>query len=263
MFVPVACLKCGKIFQAPAAAAGTTVACPWCQALTAALPVAGIPQTEPLSLDDDPVQPPAVPRRKRTPWPWPVTAIAVVIVMAIVLIATLAILRYGSGTISTGGWVEFTPPDGSCSIELPGVPAEERVEPTSADGITRGLQQYTAEGWYSRAKVWFGWRDLDPAWVKQATLDRDGAITSPVLAAERDRRKRDANGSIVKEAHVRFGPHTGLEVEMATPRGKLVERYVLALAGAHPRLYFMGIEAKTASVESPAARKLFDSFRVK
>ena len=57
MFVPVACLRCGKLFQVPPAAAGTDVTCPWCREPTPALPVAAdapVPTAppEPLSLDD-------------------------------------------------------------------------------------------------------------------------------------------------------------------------------------------------------------------
>lgn len=39
-FVPVACVACGRPFQAPAELVGQTTQCPWCQASTAALPIA-------------------------------------------------------------------------------------------------------------------------------------------------------------------------------------------------------------------------------
>lgn len=262
MFVPAACLKCGKMFQAPAAAAGTEVACPWCQEATPILPVAGLPiqSPQPLSLDDD--EPAEPPRREPQRRSWLATIALGLLLVAAVLAATLAILRYGSGSIPDAGWQEFTPPDGSCSIALPDAPSEEHLDAAPGDSIARGGQQYSTSGWYSKSRVWFGWRDLDPAWVKQAVLDRDGAITSPVLAAERDRRKREANGSIEREARVRFGPNTGLEVEMDSPKGKRVERYLLDLAGPRPRLYFMGIQAKNVSAKSPAVQRLFDSFRV-
>ena len=136
------------------------------------------------------------------------------------------------------------------------------MEPGASDTIARGLTLYTTSGWYSRARVWFGWRDLDPAWVKQAGQDRDGSITTPVLTAERDRRKDQVRGTITKEATVRFGPHLGMEVWMDTPRGKLIERYIASTDGPRPRLYFMGVEAKNAAADSPAAQKLFSSFRV-
>src|SRR6185312_2265145 len=121
MFLPVACLKCGKVFQVPKDSAGTEVACPWCQESTAAIPVSGMPSPlpsnslpEPLSLDDEgtPALRPASrligdqkPRRRS--WVRPV-AMGILLVAA-VLAVTLAILRYGSGFIPPSSWVEFTP----------------------------------------------------------------------------------------------------------------------------------------------------------
>lgn len=263
MFVRVACLKCGKLFQVPESAIGTEVNCPYDNTPTMALPVAGMPapSPEPLSLDDDLPQPAkAVPVAKPTRW---IANAAIGLVLVVVVLAvTLALLRYGSGNIPPMAWSEFTPPDGSCSIELPGTPTEERIEPNASDVLTRGLNLYTTEGWYSRARVWFGWRDLDPGWAKLAEKDRDGSITSPVLSAERDRRKDQVQGTITKEATVRFDSHLGLEVWMDTPKGKLVERYVAATTGPRPRLYFFGIESKNASADGPAARRLFKSFDI-
>jgi hypothetical protein len=195
MFLPVACLKCGKLFQVPETAAGTDVACPWCKQSTAALPVAAVAADVPLSLDDaEPVEPRREKkRRSERSAPEPkksgrslLAKLAIGGVLSIlVLVATLAILRYGSGEISPAAWAEFTPQDGSCSIQLPGTPVEEANEPRADETVTRGLHVYTTTGWYSRARVWIGWRDLDPAWVKQAKEDRDGAITNPVLTGER------------------------------------------------------------------------------
>lgn len=282
MFVPVACLKCGKMFQVPAAAAGTEVGCPWCKAVTPALPVAGVPapevgdspeaQPEPLSLDDTPQLPEPPPRRIPESPPAPVavrppfrfrlkTALGVLALMVAVAAATVAVLGYGAGRFAASAWAEFTPPDGSCSVALPGTPTAERVEP-GADGITRGGERYVATGWYSRIAAWVGWQDLDPAWAKQAAADRDGVLTSPVIAAERDRRKGQVGGTVTAEGTVRFGKYAGKVVQMDTPRGKLVEQYILALDGPRPRLYFLGVEAKNLTPDSPAARRVFDSFRV-
>jgi phage FluMu protein Com len=267
MFLPVACLKCGKLFQVPEAAAGSDVTCPFCKSLTTALPVAAAPQQEPFSLDEAPQLPPvprpdaepSVPARRSL---FATAAIAVVLVV-VILGVTVALLRYGSGSIPPSAWSEFTAPDGSSSIQLPGEPVEKHLETTPVDGATRGLHLFTTTGWYSRARVWFGWRDLDPAWVKQAAQDRDGAIINPVLSAERDRRREQTEGTIQKQATVRFGPHLGLEVWMDTPRGKLIERYIVTTDGPRPRLYFMGIESKSATADGPAAQKLFHSFRIR
>ena len=52
MFVPVACVKCGKPFQVPEAVAGTNVNCPWCKESVPALPVVGLSPS-----DQSPVKP--------------------------------------------------------------------------------------------------------------------------------------------------------------------------------------------------------------
>lgn len=273
MFVPVACLKCGKMFQVPGAAAGTEVACPWCRATTPALPVAGVPapdaggspaaSSEPLSLDDAPQLPEPPPVPTRPPFRLPLkTALGVLALMLVVTAVTVAVLGYGSGRFAASAWAEFTPPDGSCSVALPGNPTAERVEP-GGDGITRGGERYTAAGWYSGTAAWVGWQDLDPGWAKQAAADRDGVLTSPVIAAERDRRKQQVGGTVTAEGAVRFGKYAGKVVQMDTPRGQLVEQYILALGGPRPRLYFLGVEAKNLTPDGPAARRVFDSFRVR
>jgi hypothetical protein len=287
MFVPVACLKCGKMFQVPEAAAGAEVACPWCRAATTALPIAGTlaspvtetpaphaptPPHELLSLDDaEPapelprVIPEPLPRAIPVP-PWPPARFSLrplLVGLAIVVVgsaATLAVLRYGSGHISPASWAEFTPPDGSCSFALPGTPTAESLEPT--DGVAGGGERYVTTGWYSRATVWVGWRTLDPAWAKQAQADRDGALTAPVLAAERDRRKEQAGGTVTREAKVRYAAYSGSRVEMDTPRGQLVEFYIVVPDGPRPRLYFLGIEAKHVAPDGPAATRLFGSFKL-
>ncbi len=267
MFLPVACLQCGKLFQVPQAAAGTDVACPWCKATTSALPVAGLPTPdlpteEPLSLDDAPEEAPRRVKAKRGERPWILNVAIGFVVVVVVLGITVGALQLRS-LLFPPTWAEFAPPDNSCTIALPGRPTEESIEPTPADNIARGLHLYTTQGGYPQSEVWFGWRDLDPVWVKQALMDRDGAITSPVLAAERDLRKERVGGRIAKEATVRFGSNLGLEVQMETARGKLIERYIAVLDGPQPRLYFMGLESKNATSESADAQKLFNSFRIR
>ena len=267
MFLPVACLQCGKLFQVPQAAGGMDVACPWCKATTPALQVAGVPtpaasQVEHLSTVNRQSFIDAVLKAKSVERPWILNAAIGLLVVVVVLGITVGVLQLRS-LLFPPTWSEFTPPDNSCTIALPGRPTEESIEPTPADNITRGLHLYTTQGWSSRARVWFGWRDLDPAWVKQALMDRDGAITSPILTAERDLRKNQVGGRIAKEATVRFGSNLGLEVQMETSKGKLIERYIVVLEGPRPRLYFMGLESKNATSDSTDAQKLFNSFRVR
>jgi hypothetical protein len=314
MFVPVNCTSCGKPFQVPEAALGKPAACPWCQAVVTALPVAAtvttasqepeasaateapnppvhtggsphadspVPQpganapgspSEPLSLDD----PPEPPRPKRPPAAVPVApptpakrlqpatvlitaAIGFGLVVA-VSVLTLLVLRYGPWG-SNAAWSEFTPPDGSCSVQLPGSPKEEEVDP-NPNGSVLGGKRYTASGWLSRTTAWVAWGDLDPALVKSLAADKDGVFAASALRAERDREKSRLEGSITNEVMVRYNASWGIEVHMDTPKGKVIERLLIVSDGPRPRLYVLGIRAKDLTPESPAARRLFNSFKV-
>ena len=277
MFVPVACLRCGKLFQVPPAAAGTDVTCPWCREPTPALPVAtdtpatpAAPATEPLSLDDAEPLGPATPQVTAPPAPpavrrpsWSLRQVMLVgVAMVAVAAATVAVLGYRSGRVSTVGWVEFSPPDGSFTATFPTAPTAAPVDANPRSAVTRGGEEYVASGWYSGVRVWVGWQDLDPAWVKQLADDKDGLLAGPALEAVRDRRVTAAGGTVVKQGDMRTSHGRGLEVRTDTPRGKRVERYVLATAGPRPRLYVVGVEAPKLDPDGPLPVKVLTAFRI-
>ncbi|HYH64939.1 MAG TPA: hypothetical protein VD866_09620, partial [Urbifossiella sp.] len=181
MFVPVACLRCGKLFQVPPADAGTDVTCPWCREPTPALPVATnsppappVPTApEPLSLDDAEVvvRPSPVRRRWFTqpgaaapPAPWrrvslkqaALAAVGMVVVAAV----TVAVLGFRSGRGGTTGWIEFTAPDDSFTGSFPTTPTATAVPPNPQSALTQGGEEYAAAGWYSGVRAWVAWQDL-------------------------------------------------------------------------------------------------------
>ena len=273
MFVPVACLKCGKPFQVAAADAGREVACPWCHASTAALPIAASPPDSggltspgspaPLSLDDEPAPPkPAAPRK-----PFPLVRVVVIAgLSALAFALTLGVLLlargYGAGRVADSAWSPFTPPDGSFTVLLPGTAAEEALDANPSAPELTGGKRYVVRGWYSKTTTFAGWLDLDPAWAKQSAADRDGALTLGLVGAELDRQKAWLGGKTAKDATVRFNAMLGTEVLLDTPRGKAVVRLMVSADGARPRLYFLGFESSAATPEDPAVRKLFNSFKV-
>lgn len=282
MFVPVACLRCGKLFQVAPAAAGTDVTCPWCRDLTPALPVAAVPPSppppsEPLSLDDAEqvvaspptpqpaagitAQPQAVAPVSRPRWS-PRAVATVVVGMAVVAAATVAVLGFRSGRVSTAGWAEFTAPDGSFTGTFPGTPTAAPVMPNPLSAATRGGEEYAVAGWYSGARVWVAWQDLDPVFAKTLADDKDGAIAAPVIEAERDRRVKAAGGTIDKKGAIQSTYGRGQVVVADTPRGKRVEHYILAASGPRPRLYVVGVEAPKLDPDGPLPRKVLAGFRV-
>jgi hypothetical protein len=290
MFVPVSCTSCGKPFQVPEAALGKLAPCPWCQAIVTALPVSSPEpqlepeppssptappapeqpkptaltpaQQEPLSLDDEePVQgpganePPSKPKRVLVP-------ICVALVLMVVgTVGTLLYRNYGAGRMSDSGWTEFTPPDGSFTIALPGKPVEEPVEANPIGSVTGG-KRYTVREWFSKTNVWVAYNDLDPSLVQKLPADRGGVLAAGALQAEREREKARLEGTITNEVTYRHMTTRGIELHLDTPRGKVVEWLVLADAGAHPRVYVFGAEGKGLTHESPVCGRLRDSFRV-
>lgn len=293
MFVPVACLRCGKLFQVPPAAAGTDVTCPWCREPTPALPVAtntpaSPPPPEPLSLDDAEAVPPPAPAVPPTPATpptprlsaEPVAALAppaprarsplrefvlfglVALGMVAVAAVTVAVLGFRTGRGGTAGWVEFTAPDGSFTATFPTAPSASPVGPNGQAAVTTGGEEYAAAGWYSGVRAWVAWQDLDPAWVKRLAEDKDG--TFGTLEAELARRLKESGGTLVegrkKTVQTTYG--RGFEVEVDTPRGKRVERYVLAVGAARPRVYVVGVESPKLDPDGPLPTRVLTGFRI-
>lgn len=291
MFVPVACLTCGKPFQVPEAAAGTTVACPWCKAATPALPVAGLPapppnppavppdgsQPELLTLDDEPPvelpvrsepggshSPPAGTRQQpRKPFPFK-TAIVVLLLSTVCGVGTFLVVGVvrgripmpgrGVDRISDSAWKDFTPPDNSCTVSLPGTPTE-------ADSPISPGKVFTTSSWFTGVTSWVGWVELEGEWLQKATAPDAWVHLRPRFDAIRDKHKADWNATVTKETTTKFENPLTVEVHMQTADGALVERFVVVTAGPKPRLYYMGLVGRGVTADGPAAKKLFESFR--
>lgn len=279
MFVPVACLSCGKPFQVPQAAAGTTVACPWCKQQTPALPVAGLtapapdaaPPDGPLELEDAPAPPPPVPaggaprppRRPRKPISLKTAAIALVASAACGLLA-FVVVGVARGRIPVPGrsvdripdaaWADFTPPDGSCTVALPGSPAE-------ADSHAGTGKRYVTRGWFSGVTTWVGWVDLEGEWLAKAGVPEAWHLLRPRFDAVLDAQKHEWNGTAGKQTTKKFDDPLTVEVEMALPDGHLVERFVVVAKGPRPRIYYLGLAGRGVTPDHPAAQRLFGSLR--
>jgi hypothetical protein len=123
-------------------------------------------------------------------------------------------------------------------------------------------KRYIVRSAYSRTAVWVSYCDLDSELVKKLPQDRDRVISAGVLRAERDRERTRLEGTITKEAELRMGTGWGIEIQMDTPNGTVIEQLWLAGEGPRPRLYVAGVEAKNITPDSFPCRKLFSSFRV-
>ena len=283
MFVPVSCTACGKPFQVPEAALGKPAACPWCSATVTALPVAAtvdapaapkpvIPvakaEPRPLSLDDAPARAKRRPRprpdespRAKSRFFHPVVIVAVLLISFGAMAMTIAARGYGSGRVPERGWSEFTPPDGSCSVQLPDWPSEEAVAPNPSGSVTGG-KRFTAAGWYTRSSAWLAWNDLEAPFAATAAKDKDKVFTASALQSELNREKARLEGTVTKEVEIRFNTAWGIEVHMDTPRGKVIGWLLVAPEGARPRLYVYGVQAKNIAHDSAVVRRMFTSFKV-
>ncbi len=274
MFVPVACSRCSKPFQVPSAVAGTTVACPWCKASVVALPVAGVSEPaqapmpvssplsipEPLSLDPEPSPTVASAPAQSRKFPFR-RAILVVALSVLAFGATLFYRGYHAGRVPESAWNSFTPPDGSCTVDLPGEPTAHPLNALPI-AVCRGGEEFITDGWYSGVQAWVGWYDLDPAWAKAAAEDKDGGQIDPILNAGQKQRVDSRKATIRKEGKMLVDEFRARELQIESEAGPAIEWLCVVPTGTHPRLYFFGIQGKNISPESPLARRIFTKFRV-
>lgn len=227
-----------------------------------AQPVSTAKRVEPLSLDDE--RPKLVPRPSAPKGVSLFNPVVIVVVLAISLAAmglTVLVRGYGSGRVQEALWTEYTAPDGSCSVLLPSVPAEERVE-LDAGGSVTGGKRYVARGWFTRSAAWLAWVDVNPALVKSSVADKDQVFTASVLRAELDREKSRLQGTVTKEATVQSSSGWGYEVHMNTPHGRVIEWLILSSNGPRPRVYVYGVQATNIAHDSAVVRRMFTSLKI-
>lgn len=267
MFVPVTCARCGKPFQVPDGDAGRTVACPWCKAAVPALPVAGpiIPAVPvaPLSLDDaPPYVPPADPNAPRRR-PGPPTAVMVLgVALLLLVVLGFGMMGYRSGNVPNSAWRDYSPPDKSFVVQLPGDPAAEPLSPLPGAAGGLGGELFTCRGWYSGADAWVGWRDVNPVLAPAVAGTPEGWLLYRTAMEAEVKRQRDLwNGSEPRWRTVKFESPLTVEVEMGTPGGNVVERLIVVGVGSRSRLYMLGMRAPNLAPNTATVRRMFDSFR--
>jgi hypothetical protein len=176
--------------------------------------------------------------------------------MGVTTVATLAILQRKQGHFVSMEWRAFTPPDGSCGIELLG-------QATEADSdLEHGERRYATQGWYSGTTAWIGWRTLTLAQAQEGAV-KDGWVQyrKMFFDKERDRLKDKYGGYIARDATVGHDPVT-VEVRLDGQNGPVVERMIVVTKGPQPRIYFIGMAGKRLDLDGPEVKRLFESFRV-
>lgn len=286
-FRPVACMACGQLFQVAQDRLGQEVTCPWCQAVTPALPVAapspnptaapaaptqGTPSSAPSIATTSDTQEQSVAASPSTPVSAARQAPAVAVPSAqpssrlpgsprdiagavvgvfVLAIATLAVLRYHRGYVLAAEWQSFTAPDGSVQIELLGSPREE----AEADGSVR----FWSRGWYSGVYAFVGWQLLTPEQAESARLPDARKNLDRLIQAELDR-WRSRFGGNGRTATLQFTDPLIVEIHWEAESLHGVGRVVVVPLGKQPRVYVLGLVGPRITPSSPAARRFFDSF---
>jgi hypothetical protein len=173
----------------------------------------------------------------------------------LVSVLTVVALKRKCGFLTSADWKTFHAPDGSCSVDLLGAPAEDPDAPAA------GGRRYVSEGWYSGARAWVGWKDLTPAEVQMANGPEAWQLLRPtVLNPERQRLKSAFGGYEAEGGGTRSFQPLAVEYRLQTPEGLLVERAIVKADGPRPRAYFVGIVGKRLTADGPEAERLFNSF---
>jgi hypothetical protein len=154
------------------------------------------------------------------------------------------------GGIADSQWQQFTPPDSSFRVLLPGSPTHQTHNIPTPFGSSVLLMYSVTVGGNEYA---IAYSDLPPTLVRQVSLDgylngvRDGMIGA-------------YQGKLTAEKKALLGTHTGREFtfEMSKPKGKGAAQ-IYRIGG---RLYELIVIGRGLNPESKDVRKFFDSFAV-
>jgi hypothetical protein len=222
MYIVIVCMNCDGSSQVEEDALGKVVQCPLCnkptvaRTQTAVLPVAKpietlvrLPvQEAPLSLDDaSPLKPsekplpqpfrktPAIAPPKRSPVRTAIFATISLLLTLLLMVGIYMAFRFGNGLIPDDDWKTFAPPEGNCSIRMPGDPVAEDI-PASGPGELGG-KRFTVKRWFERVEISFGWMDYDATKLLE---QRFGQFVLPM----RDREIKRLNGKLIGESPVNY-----------------------------------------------------------
>lgn len=233
MYVVIVCGQCGGPSQVDEAELGQLVQCPLCRRSTVArtpeavLPVARpvAPAEAPLSLDDAPQLPPVPHHRPAAPRPAPPPRSPVrrAIFMALSLFLTLVLMglvygafRYGNPDIPASAWKKFTPPDGRCSVDLPGDPEEEDIP---ARGQSLGGKRFAVKRWFERVEAVFGWIEFDAVRVKDDHTDK---AVFEFIGGEMERLSAKLTGENTMQFVIKNREYRSRRFQADSPNGKVV-----------------------------------------
>jgi hypothetical protein len=148
-------------------------------------------------------------------------------------------------------WRPFTPPNGDCSVLMPGTP---QSRPTTTLGITINkylLTRTETKDFYLIAFVDFG-PDAQPP-----------NILETIANAQRDHLLRILHGKVTNETTLTLGNLPGREFQIGTqPQGTIIQRFFLARLGGNHRLYMVAAAGDSMTANADEATRFFASFKI-
>ena len=149
-------------------------------------------------------------------------------------------------------WQTFSPPDGSFTVRMPGVPALAPVDGKGLEVKKYLLQHKASDSFFAVGHV-----DLPG--------DPPPGLLTQALAAERNNLIARVGGTVISERDVPFGPYPGRELQLKPDKGTgtLIEVVFLVKHGNTARLYVLGTGGPRIRPGTGDASKFFTSFAVR
>jgi hypothetical protein len=153
--------------------------------------------------------------------------------------------------IPQADWQTFTPPNGDCSVLMPGTP---QSQPLTVLGLT--VNKYLLARTREKAFFVVAFADLGPDPLQPNILEM-------MTNGERDHIMQTVKGTVTSETSITLGNLPGREFQISTrPRGTIIERIYLAKIGGTHRFYLVTAAGDNMMPNSSDAARLFDSFKI-
>jgi len=141
-------------------------------------------------------------------------------------------------------WNTVTSTEGGYRVEMPGKPAERRIEATT-------LQEITLDD---------GGLYFAMLWTPVATPPTDKAAIQKYLFAVRDRTAAALKGSVITTRAIERGSHPGIDYLVESPGSAIRNRYVVLLVGN--KVVQQAYSGPTGTENSPDVKKFHASLKL-
>lgn len=279
----VVCPECNRKLKVPESAAGKAIRCPGCKTVIPAkkgMPPEKTKATNPQSPPREavataPTRPSAeIPTRTRPPiveegteeepsprkktrkgssTGWIVGLIVGGAVLFLGLVGGgigLIVYFVLNKTIPDAEWQSFSPPNGGCTILMPGTPV-----PQTMNMLGIPLTQYQVERKKENAVFELAIFDLPPQLLRPNVLQ-------DIVNGSRNAVVAQTNGTVKSETSITLGNMEGREYQIQKERGTLITRTYLTKIGNTHRVYIVVAGGDFIKPNNGDAARFFDSFQV-